>query len=308
MSSPEQGEVKHRLVLLTGPSGAGRSTAIKALEDAGFETIDNLPIGLLGRLLSSQRLQGSMALGLDVRNRDFSPKALLDALDLMDAIPGAVSELVYLDCRADVLRRRYNETRRQHPMAPNEDPSEGIARELAVLESVRARADVLMDTSDLSPHELRATMAQRFALLKGQDLALTVESFSYKRGLPQTADLMFDCRFLRNPHWQQELRDLDGGDGAVGDYVGQDPSFAPFIDQLMNMTALLLPAYVAEGRSHLMIGFGCTGGQHRSVFVAETVAAALAHRGWQVSIRHRELNRFATLAGRKPGTKNDGEH
>lgn len=308
MVVPESEEIKHRLVLLTGPSGAGRSTAIKALEDAGFETIDNLPIGLLGRLLSSQRLQGSMALGLDVRNRDFSPQALLDALDLMEAIPGAVSELVYLDCRADILRRRYNETRRQHPLAPNEDPSEGIERELALLEPVRLRADVLMDTSDLSPHELRAAVTQRFAPLKGQDLALTVESFSYKRGLPQAADLVFDCRFLRNPHWQPTLRKLDGGDQSVGDYVAADPSFTPFIDQLKGMVALLLPAYVAEGRSHLMIGFGCTGGQHRSVFVAETVAAALAQWGWQVSIRHRELNRFATLAGREPGSQSDGEH
>ncbi len=289
-----------RLVLVTGPSGAGRSTAIRALEDVGFETIDNLPIGLLERLLVNKPLERPMALGLDTRNRDFSPQSLLEALAMMQDIPGTLPELLYLDCEPAVLLRRYSETRRRHPMAPAESPREGIEREFSLLEAVRARADVLIDTSQLTPHELRAAIEQWFAPADEQSLALTVQSFSYKRGLPQGADLVFDCRFLRNPYWNPELRHLDGSDDRVGDYVAKDESFAPFIDRLLELTDLLLPAYVSEGRSHLTIGFGCTGGQHRSVFAAETLSRALALRGWRVSIRHRELKRFATLPGSDP--------
>ncbi|WP_270726098.1 RNase adapter RapZ [Shimia sp. Alg240-R146] len=298
---------KHRLLLLTGPSGAGRSTAINALEDSGYETIDNLPIGLLGRLLSDQPLTGPLALGLDVRNRDFSSQALLEALDLLKGVHEADPELLYLDCRADVLARRYSETRRRHPMAPDGEPSQGIRRELELFAPVRARADVLIDTSELSPHELRAAVEQHYAPKDGQSLALTVTSFSYKRGLPQSADMVFDCRFLRNPHWEPDLRPMDGGDAPVGAYVADDPSFDPFFDSLTKMLTTLLPAYIGEGRSHLMIAFGCTGGRHRSVFMADSVAAALAQQGWRVSIRHRELNRVATLPGHGPDSTADGE-
>lgn len=297
MSAADDKSEKHPLVLLTGPSGAGRSTAIKALEDVGFETIDNLPIGLLDRLLSDEPLNGPMALGLDVRNRDFSPQALLDALHLLERVPGALPELLYLDCRAEVLTRRYSETRRRHPMAPDGEPAEGIRHELALFERVKDRADTLIDTSELSPHDLRAAVEERFAPQEGQALALTVNSFSYKRGLPQGADMVFDCRFLRNPHWQPDLRPMDGGDAPVADYVAADPAFAPFFSSLSSMLEGLLPAYVSEGRSHLMISFGCTGGRHRSVFVAESTATALAQQGWRVSIRHRELKRAATLSG-----------
>jgi UPF0042 nucleotide-binding protein len=296
------------LVLLTGPSGAGRSTAIKALEDVGYETIDNLPLGLLERLLSGQPLRQPMALGLDVRNRDFSPEALRTAMKIARTIPNAAAELLYLDCRAEVLRRRYNETRRSHPMARQEDPTEGIDRELSLLSGLRAHADVLIDTSELSPHELRQAVQARYSQLSTQAIGLTIQSFSYKRGLPQGADIVIDCRFLHNPHWQEELRALDGGDAAVGAYVAQDPGFAPFMAQLEQMVAGLLPGYIREGRSHLMIAFGCTGGKHRSVFVTETMAESLANRGWQVSIRHRELNRFASLPARGSVSQEDGEH
>ena len=296
-----------RLVLVTGPSGAGRSTAIRALEDAGYETIDNLPLGLLERLFSGPPPARPMALGLGTRNRDFSSHALLEALDLLRGLPGPSPELLYLDCRADILERRYNETRRRHPMAPDLGPREGIAREFAMLETVRDAADVLIDTSSLSPHELRAAVEKWFAPEDRQALALTVQSFSYKRALPQVADLVFDCRFLRNPHWVDDLRPLTGVDPEVADYVAADKNFDPFFGKLMDMIDLLLPAYLTEGRGHLVIGFGCTGGKHRSVFMAESVAQALAYRGWQVSIRHRELDRFATLPGRRPGDTANGD-
>ncbi len=296
------------LVLLTGPSGAGRSTAIKALEDVGFETIDNLPLGLLERLLSGQPLRQPMALGLDIRNRDFSPEALLEAMQIARGIPNASADLLYLDCRAEVLRRRYNETRRSHPMARQEDPTEGIERELTLLSGLRNYADALIDTSELSPHELRQAVQARFSKPSAQGIGLTMQSFSYKRGLPQGADIVIDCRFLHNPHWQECLRDKDGRDAAVGDYVARDPGFAQFFAGMEQLVDNVLPGYIREGRSHLMIAFGCTGGKHRSVFVTEAMAESLANRGWQVSIRHRELNRFASLPARQSGSQEDGEH
>lgn len=306
MTSAKGPQDKVPLVLLTGPSGAGRSTAIKALEDAGFETIDNLPLGLLPRLLSGQPPKRPMALSLDVRNRDFSPAAIIDALELVDEFPNVAPELLYLDCRAEVLRRRYNETRRNHPLDRKEDPNAGIERELALLEDVRARATVLMDTSEMTPHELRHAVQSRFAPHTDQAIGITVQSFSYKRGLPQGADLVLDCRFLHNPHWQDGLRDMDGGDAPVGAYIATDPGFAPFVHSIEMALEHALPGYVREGRNHLQVAFGCTGGKHRSVFLTETIAESLANRGWRVSIRHRELNRFAVL-GAAPQVAEDGE-
>lgn len=298
-----------RLVLVTGPSGAGRSTAIRALEDIGYEAIDNLPLGLLERLFTGPQLSRSLALGLDVRNRDFSQQALLAALDTLEAATGLSPELLYLDCAANVLQRRYSETRRRHPMAPAEAPADGIARELDLLQPIRARADVLVDTSELTPHSLRIEVERWFAAEGAQKLGLTVQSFSYKRGVPLGVDMVFDCRFLQNPYWQPELRALDGRDAQVASHIGDDTRFQPFFDRLIDMTLMLLPSYLAEGRSHFSVGFGCTGGQHRSVFTAERLAEALAQQGWQVSIRHRELDRRAELArqGGSGATKKDAQ-
>ncbi len=306
MTADGQSKSKVPMVLLTGPSGAGRSTAIKALEDAGFETIDNLPLGLLPRLLSGQPLKRPMALSLDVRNRDFSPRAILDALKHVDELPNIAPELLYLDCRSEVLRRRYNETRRSHPLDRQEDPNAGIAAELSLLQDVRGRATVLIDTSELTPHELRHAVQSQFSQQDDQAIGLTLQSFSYKRGIPQGADLVFDCRFLHNPHWQNELRRLDGGDAPVGEYISTDPGFAPFVVNLQEMLQHAIPGYIREGRSHLQVAFGCTGGKHRSVFMTETISESLANRGWRVSIRHRELNRFAVLGTGIPVAE-DGE-
>ena len=287
-----------RLVLVTGPSGAGRSTAIKALEDVGYETIDNIPLGMLERLFRSPGMDRPLALGLDVRNRDFSTQTLLAAMDMLANTAGLSPELLYVDCAPQVLERRYSETRRRHPMAPAQSPAEGIARELDLLHPIRARADILIDTSDLSPHGLRAEVERWFAPESGQRLGLTVRSFSYKRGLPLGVDMVFDCRFLRNPYWEPDLRRLDGRSAEVAAHIAADPRFAPFFDRLVDMVQMLLPAYLEEGRSHFSVGFGCTGGQHRSVFTAERLAQALAQQGWQVSIRHRELDLASEIPGR----------
>jgi UPF0042 nucleotide-binding protein len=278
-----------RVVFVTGPSGAGRTTAINALEDLGFEAIDNLPLSLLPRLLEGPPPERSLALGTDARNRDFSARRLVDEYERLASIRGIDADLVYLDCDAHTLQRRYSETRRRHPLAPDDDPANGIARELDLLGPLRHRASVLLDTSTLTPHELRAEMARLFAPGGAAKLSITVMSFSYRRGLPTGADLVFDCRFLRNPHWETTLRPFDGRDEQVRDYIAADPRLAPFEAQVRDMLDLLLPAYRDEGKSHLTVAFGCTGGKHRSVAMAEMLATHLAESGWQVSKRHREV-------------------
>lgn len=281
-----------RVVFVSGPSGAGRSTAIHALEDLGYEAIDNLPLSLLPRLLDGPPPTRPLALGTDPRNRDYSAQALIGAVDRLVADPAVLADLVYLDCRADVLVRRFSETRRRHPLAPEDRPLLGIELERDLLAPVRARAGILIDTSEMTPHELRAEM-QRWFAPSGQQLALSVESFSYKRGLPTGADLVFDCRFLRNPHWDPALRPLDGRNAAVADHIAGDDRFAPFLAQVTQLLETLLPAYGEEGKAHLTVAFGCTGGQHRSVAMTEKLAAHLACAGWQVSKRHREIERRA---------------
>ena len=286
----------HRLVLVTGPSGAGRSTAVKVLEDLGFEAIDNMPLSLAPRLLDGPPIGRPLALGLDVRNRDFSVNALMDLIRKLDANPTVSSEMLYLDCRADVLLRRFSETRRRHPLAPEGEPEMGIEREIEMLVPVRSHAQVLIDTSELTPHDLRAEVQRWFNPTPSGHMAVSIQSFSYKRGVPPGIDTVFDCRFLRNPHWEPDLRPLDGRDPNVHAYITQDPRFDAFFNNVLDLAELLLPAYSEEGKAHLSIGFGCTGGQHRSVALAEALANKLAKAGWQVSIRHRELERRARSA------------
>lgn len=283
--------VEHRLVLVTGPSGAGRTTVIRALEDMGYEGIDNIPLSLVPRLVEGPPLDRPIALGLDARNRDFAATSLVELVDSLTRDPRVQLEVVYLDCDTNELIRRFSETRRRHPLAPAETPFEGIARERDLLAPIRVRADHLIDTTDLTPHDLKAEIGRWFGPAEAGRLAVSVQSFSYRRGLPRGVDLVFDCRFLDNPHWQPALRGLDGRDAAVQDFVRADPRFAEFYQKLQDLVLFLLPAQIEEGKAHLAIGFGCTGGQHRSVAMAEMLGAALAQAGWPVAKRHRELER-----------------
>jgi Predicted P-loop-containing kinase len=292
----QDGGTAMRVVMVTGPSGAGRSSAINALEDLGFEAIDNLPMSLIPRLLDGPPLPRPLALGLDVRNRDFSSENLIELVDRLHRAPGVASDLLYLDCDTDTLVRRFSETRRRHPLSPEGTPLAGIEHEQELLEPVRERADVLIDTSGLTPHQLRAEIARWFAPREGRPMSLSVQSFSYKRGLPRGVDMVFDCRFLANPHWVPELRDLDGRDPAVAEHVQADPRFADFFDRVEGLVTSLLDAFVDEGKTSLTIAFGCTGGKHRSVALAEKMSWTLAEQGWRVSKRHRELDRRKSLA------------
>lgn len=286
----------HRLVLVTGPSGAGRSTAIRVLEDLGYEGIDNIPLTLVPRLTEGPPLGRPIALGLDVRNRDFNSTALIELIDQLTRDPRVSLEVLYLDCAPGVLIRRYSETRRRHPLAPAETPAQGIEREIDLLAAVRVRADHLIDTTDLNQHDLKSEIASLFDAGPSGRMSVSLQSFSYKRGVPRGVDMIFDCRFLANPHWQPALRALDGRDPAVQAFVRADPRFAEFFQRLRDLVLFLLPAHLDEGKAHLAVGFGCTGGQHRSVAMAELIGNALAEAGWAVSKRHRELERRAADA------------
>lgn len=280
-----------RIVLVTGPSGAGRSSALNVLEDAGFEAIDNLPLRLLPAVLSEDE-KGAVALGIDVRNRDFSTEGILEMVRALSRRADLALEVLFLECQTEVLLRRFSETRRRHPLAHAENsPAEGIEREQLLLRPLKQHADVLIDTSTLNIHQLRTEIEMWFAPDGEHQLAISVQSFSYKRGLPRSVDMVFDCRFLRNPHWEPSLRPLNGTSAHVAAFIAADPLFSPFAEKVFDLSKLILPASRKEGKSHICIAFGCTGGQHRSVSMAEDHALRLAKEGWQVSIRHRELER-----------------
>ena len=277
------------VVLVTGPSGAGRTTAINALEDVGFEAIDNLPLTLAPRLLEGPTLHRPLALGLDTRNRDFASNQMMETIETLAVNAAIRLEVLYLDCSVDVLIRRFSETRRRHHLSPDGAALFGIELDLSLMQSVRARADILIDTTTRSPHDLCAEITRYFVPDQQKAMAISLQSFSYKRGTPRGVDMMFDCRFLRNPYWDKDLRSKNGLNAAVQAYVGEDKNFTPFRKKILEFADFVIPAHIVEGRSHLTIGFGCTGGKHRSVTIVEVVRKDLQLRGWHVTIRHREL-------------------
>jgi UPF0042 nucleotide-binding protein len=291
----------HDLYLVTGPSGAGRSTAIYAMEDLGYEVIDNLPLSLVPKLVEGAPLGRPIALGLDVRNRDFNATALVELIDELTRNPSVSLKVIYLDCVQSELLRRFSETRRRHPLARDTTPAQAIEHEMDLLVAIKVRADITIDTSEMNPHDLRAEMSNLFAP-KGKQalLEVSVQSFSYKRGVPRGLDMIFDCRFLQNPHWDTQLRDKDGRDEQVAAYVVADANYPLFFQKLFDFLQFMLPAQLDEGKTHVSIGFGCTGGQHRSVAIVEIFGNALAQQDWQVSKRHLELERNSAL-GRLQG-------
>ena len=278
------------VLIVTGMSGAGRSTALKALEDLGYEAVDNLPLSLLPALVAPGTGPGRpLAVGVDARTRDFGVEPFLEELDEMLERRDIAVRVVFLDCNAEVLRRRFTETRRRHPVAPDRPVTDGIAHEARLLAPLRDRADEVIDTSNMSIGDLKRLLDAGFALDRAQGLAVFVTSFAYRRGLPHEADLVFDVRFLRNPHYDQALRPQTGLDAPVGEFIEADADFASFFDNLTALLEPLLPRYSEEGKSYLTIAIGCTGGRHRSVYVAQRLGAWLAGKGERVSISHRDL-------------------
>jgi UPF0042 nucleotide-binding protein len=282
------------VVIVTGLSGAGKTLALKGLEDLGWEAVDNLPLSLVANLVrSGSGSSRPLAVGIDIRTRDFGVEPVLDAVDRLMTENGRKVELLFLDCDDDALCRRYTESRRRHPLAVDRPLLDGIHHERALLLPLRARADLVVDTTGLAPSALKRVLGGHFGLAIDRGLVVFVTSFAYRNGLPREADLVFDARFLANPHYRPDLRPLTGRDRAVADYVAADPAFGPYIDSLTGLLAPLLPRFAAEGKSYLTIAIGCTGGRHRSVAVAERIADWLRGRGERVDLRHRELDEGA---------------
>ena len=282
---------RQRVLLVTGMSGAGKTAALKALEDVGYEAVDNLPLSLLTSLVQSPGASTGrpLAIGVDIRTRDFGVEPFLHELDALIAHPELDVRLLFLDCDDEILRRRYTETRRRHPLALDRPVSDGIAHERRLVSPLRDRADQVIDTSSLAAADLRRVLHGKFALAASPELAVFVVSFSYRHGLPREADLVFDVRFLDNPHYVDALRPLTGRDKAVADYITRDAGWQPFFESVTNMLKPLIPRFSQEGKSYLTIGVGCTGGRHRSVFAAEAIAEWLRNQGLRVGLAHRDV-------------------
>jgi len=282
------------ILIVTGLSGAGKSTSLRTLEDAGWETVDNLPLMLLDRLLAAPAPQGHeamedrpLAIGIDSRTRGFSAQAVLARMASLRALGESQVEMLFLDCAGAVLEQRYAETRRRHPLALDRPASDGIARERELLEPLRRAADHVIDTTDMATNTLQQAIRQRFS--ESFESTLTLLSFGFARGVPRNADLMFDMRFLRNPYWDESLRERTGLDPAVRAYVTADPLFETAIGQIEALLETVLPRYSEDGKAYVTVAFGCTGGRHRSVCVTEEIAERLRAAGFSPTIAHRNL-------------------
>lgn len=280
-----------KLIMVTGLSGAGKSQALNTLEDLGYEAIDNIPLAFIPILVDTVvDHRRKIAVGTDVRSRDFSEEAFIKIVDILRAKPGLEVTTVFFDCEDDVLLKRFTETRRRHPLALDRAVMDGIHIERAAVKSLRSYADMTIDTTDFSLNDLRGVLRERFGE-ESNSLSLFISSFSFRNGVPREADMVFDVRFLKNPHYDETLKEFTGLDERVGKYIEGDADFSSFFDHLTGLVLPLLPRYQTEGKSYLTLCIGCTGGKHRSVFVAEKLAGFLIQNGYNVQVRHRGLEK-----------------
>ncbi|ACV74580.1 MAG: RNase adapter RapZ [Zymomonas mobilis] len=284
-----------RILLVTGLSGAGKSTALRTFEDMGWETVDNLPLSLLERLIltppsSVAAYKGRpLALGIDSRTRGFTVDAFLKGVEQLRQHHSQPIDILFLDCADSELMRRFDTTRRRHPLALDRPMEDGISEERAFLAPVREIADFLIDTTTTSSHSLQSELRQQFAPENSVAPNVSILSFGFSRGIPRNCDLLFDMRFLQNPYWEEALRPLTGLDPEIADYIEQDPSFLPAVTKIKDLLLFLLPRYIDTGKSYIVIAFACTGGRHRSVYVAEWIAARLRQAHFSLTITHRDL-------------------
>jgi UPF0042 nucleotide-binding protein len=293
--SPDGGtDSRQRILLVTGMLGAGKTSALRELEDLGWAAIDNFPIRLLDRLIGPPTepkadVAGPLAIGFDSRTRGFDPARIIDKVKQLSSRKDLVVTTLFLDCSDQELERRYNETRRRHPLAIGVPAADGIGAERELLEPLRRWAEVVINTTAFSVNQLQHAMRERFGGIAGDEITVTVSSFGFARGMPPVADLVFDMRYLDNPHWQEELRELTGLDAAVAAHVRADPAFGSTFAKIRDLLLELIPRYAAQGKRYVNIAFGCTGGRHRSVFVAEEIAKVLREEGFSPTVRHRNL-------------------
>lgn len=285
---------RQHILLVTGLLGAGKTTALRVLEDLGWEAIDNFPVRLLDRLLVQDLperapIGAPLAIGFDARTRGFDPADIVATVKELSAREDLVITTLFLDCDDRELERRFNETRRRHPLAQDLPVSAGIAAERELLAPLRRWADAVISSSDFTTNDLQQAVRDRFADAAPRDMTITISSFGFSRGMPPVADLLFDMRFLDNPHWVPDLRELTGKDAPVADHIRQDPAFDEAFLRIRDLLLLLLPRYRAQGKSYVNIAFGCTGGRHRSVFMAEELARALRDEGFSLTVLHRNL-------------------
>ena len=281
-----------RMIVVTGLSGSGRSAALKAFEDIGFYCVDNLPLALLPAFVDFARQSEEAvrsAIGLDIREKGFPAQLPELYRQLRDR--GHAVELLFLDASDQTIVRRFSETRRPHPLARGTTPLlDGIRNERAALGEVKKLADRILDTSDYTVHDLRQAVERHYSEADaGRPMVITLVTFGYKYGIPYELDLLFDLRFLPNPHFVPELRPLTGEDAKVREYIMARPDAAEFLNRLLSFLEYLLPRYRSEGKSYLTIGFGCTGGRHRSVALALLAAKKLRERDYEVNLKHRDI-------------------
>lgn len=280
---------RQHILLVTGMLGAGKTTALRELEDLGWESIDNFPIRLLDRLVGTDEASHSLAIGFDCRTRGFVPSDIIAQVKRWVEDEGLWISTLFLDCAGGELERRFNETRRRHFLAGDLPAASGIAAERELLAPLRNWADVLIDTTDFSTNELKQTIRDQFQQTAPQQMTVTVSSFGFARGKPPTADLVFDMRYLDNPHWVEGLREQTGLDPAVGEYIERSAVFASSFDKIRSLLLELLPRYAEQGKAYVNIAFGCTGGRHRSVYTAEKMAQVLREGGFSPTVLHRNL-------------------
>ena len=281
----------NELILVIGQSGAGRTTVIHILDDQGFDTLDNVPVHLIPRVVPRELVDKPLALGLDIRSKSFSLQNLMKEIINWKGLSKSSVVILFLECSLDVLIKRFSLTRRPHPVPGENNLELSIKRELKLIAPLREKADFVLDTSNTSPNELRLKLGSIFPLAKNRSINLLLQSFSFRNGSPSGVDMIFDCRFLKNPNWEDGLKNLNGTDVEVKDYLGKDESWASFSKCLMQMLLTIIPAFEKEGKSYLSIGFGCTGGQHRSVFVAEQLYKHLLDKSYDVKIIHTILQK-----------------
>lgn len=298
------------ILLLSGLSGAGKTTALKTLEDMGWEVVDNLPLVLLDRLLDTPLPAGHagaddrpLALGIDARTRGFDANAIVQRIKALRDNHGHDVETLFLDCSGTELERRFAETRRRHPLALDRPAADGIARERELTEPLRRWASQVIDTTSFSSNALQQAIRDRFSRERLSDPVLTILSFGFSRGMPRNADLMFDMRFLRNPHWDDALRDKTGQDDDVAAYIMADPAYEEAVGKIEELLKIVLPRYAEAGKAYITVAFGCTGGRHRSVHVAERVARYLQDAGFSPTVSHRNMESAPqdSLEKRPPG-------